>query len=73
MSFVNEAGPDRIIRIAVGLAMLVIGWAEIVTGAWGTVFKWLGFVPLATGLAGWCPLYAIFGFRTNRRELVSSV
>lgn len=73
MSFMNEAGLDRIIRIALGTALLVLGWADIVTGTWGTVFKWLGFVPLATGLAGWCPLYAIFGFRTKRRELASSV
>jgi hypothetical protein len=73
MSLINEAGLDRIIRIALGIALLVLGWADIVSGTWGTVFKWFGFVPLATGLAGWCPLYAIFGFHTNRRATVSSV
>jgi len=32
------------------------------------VFKWLGFLPLITGLIGWCPAYAIFRFRTNRAD-----
>ena len=73
MSFMNEAGLDRIIRVGLGIVLLVLGWGDVVTGTWGTVFKWLGFVPLAMGLAGWCPLYAIFGFRTNRRELAGSV
>jgi hypothetical protein len=27
----------------------------------------VGVVPLATGLSGWCPLYSLFGFRTNGR------
>ena len=25
----------------------------------------VGFVPLLTGLVGWCPLYTVFKFRTN--------
>lgn len=65
MSFANEAGWDRIVRIALGVALLALGWGGVVDGTLGTVFKYLGFVPLATGLAGWCPLYAIFRFRTR--------
>lgn len=67
MSFVNEANWDRIGRVGLGVLLLVLGWAGVVEGTLGTVFTWLGFVPLATGLVGWCPLYAIFRFRTNRR------
>lgn len=65
MGFVNEAAWDRIGRVVVGIVLLYIGWAEVVTGGWGTFFKLIGFVPLATGLVGWCPLYAMFRFRTN--------
>ena len=65
MSFANEAGWDRIARVALGIALLYLGWAEVVTGGWGTAFKIIGFVPLATGLLGWCPLYQLFGFHTN--------
>lgn len=62
---VNEAGWDRIVRIVLGLAMLVLGWGGFVGGALGVVLQWLGFVPLLTGLIGWCPLYSLFHIRTK--------
>lgn len=65
MSFVNESSVDRIVRVVVGVLLLALGWGGIVTGTLGTIFKILGFVPLLTGLIGWCPAYALFKFRTN--------
>ena len=65
MGFTNEAAWDRIARVAVGIVLLYLGWAEVVTGGWGTFFKLIGFVPFATGLIGWCPLYALLRLRTN--------
>ena len=65
MKYVNEAGWDRIARVALGIVLLYLGWSGAVAGTVGTVLQFLGFVPLATGLLGWCPLYAIFGYRTN--------
>ena len=44
---------------AIGLVVPDGGVAEAI-GAWA----WLGLVPLATGLMGWCPPYAIFGINT---------
>ena len=55
----NVCGLDRIIRIALGLALIGL----TVTGNIG-VWGWLGVVPLATGAIGWCPPYAILGFNT---------
>ncbi len=55
----NVGGIDRIIRIGAG-AVLVALAATGTEGWWG----WLGAVPLATGLMGWCPPYAMFGFST---------
>lgn len=55
----NVGGIERVIRIVVGL--LLIGLAATgAVGWWG----WLGAVPLATGLVGWCPPYALLGFST---------
>ena len=65
MSFMNEAGWDRIARVVLGVVMLALGWTGVVDGTLGTVFMYLGFVPLITGIVGWCPLYSIFRFRTN--------
>jgi hypothetical protein len=55
----NVGGIDRFIRIGAG-AVLVALAATGTVGWWG----WLGAVPLATGLMGWCPPYAMFGFST---------
>ena len=55
----NVGGIDRILRIVVGLVLIGLTLTGTI-GVWG----WLGVVPLATGLIGWCPPYAIFGFNT---------
>lgn len=61
----NQSNLDRVIRVVLGVVLLVLGWGGIVTGTWGLIFKILGFIPLVTGLVGWCPLYALFKFKTN--------
>ena len=55
----NVGGIDRIARIVIGLVLIGLTLTGTI-GVWG----WLGVVPLATGLIGWCPPYAIFGFNT---------
>ncbi len=66
VKFLNEAGWDRIVRVVLGIALLYLGWAGVVTGGWGTFLKIIGFLPLLTGLVGFCPLYAILKIRTNK-------
>jgi len=63
---INESNVDRILRVVAGLIILALGWLEIVPGTLGLIFKILGFVPLLTGLVGFCPLYSLFNFRTNK-------
>jgi hypothetical protein len=62
----NEAGWDRVARIVLGIALLVIGFG-VIGGTGGVILGIVGFVPLLTGLVGWCPLYTVFKFRTNGR------
>ncbi len=55
----NEGTIDRALRIIAGLAL--VGLAATGTiGAWG----WIGIVPIATGLIGWCPAYTMLGINT---------
>lgn len=61
----NESGLDRIIRVVLGVILLVLGWGGIVGGTWGLVFKILGFLPLLTGIVGFCPLYTLLKFKTK--------
>ncbi|MNZ61434.1 hypothetical protein D3C78_795320 [compost metagenome] len=54
----NVGGIDKIARILVGIALIV--WAI----AGGPLWAWIGVLPLATGLLGWCPAYTLLGVKT---------
>jgi len=54
----NVGNPDRILRVIAGIALLV--WAIL----GGPVWAWIGIVPLATSLLGFCPLYTLLGINT---------
>jgi len=64
MGFANEASWDRIARVVVGIAMLILGFG-VLGGTGGTVLGVVGLIPLVTGLVGFCPLYALLHLRTN--------
>lgn len=58
----NVGRIDRVLRILLGLALL----AGFFLNADAT-YRWaylIGIVPLATGLAGTCPIYTLLGLRT---------
>lgn len=54
----NVGNTDRVIRIALGLAL--VAWAVTT----GPVWAWIGVVPLATGIFQFCPLYTLLGMNT---------
>ena len=66
MSFTNEANWDRTLRIVLGVVMLCLGWLVLGDGLTAAVFKIFGFLPLITGLLGWCPFYSLFGLTTKK-------
>ncbi len=55
----NEGTIDRALRILAGLVLIALA-ATGTVGVWG----WIGVVPLATGLIGWCPAYTLLGINT---------
>lgn len=55
----NVGTIDRVIRIILGLALI----AMVFVGP-QTPLGWIGIVPLATALIGFCPIYRILGIRT---------
>jgi hypothetical protein len=62
---INVCGVDRVLRIVVGAALLLLTFIGPVAE---TLYPWglIGIVPLVTGLIGWCPAYSIFRFKTCR-------
>ncbi|MBI4755977.1 MAG: DUF2892 domain-containing protein [Betaproteobacteria bacterium] len=55
----NVGGIDKKLRIAVGVVLVGLAIFGI-----GTPWTWIGVLPLATGLMGWCPAYLPFGIKT---------
>lgn len=55
----NMGSIDRIVRGVAGIGL--IGWA--LTS--GPVWAWIGVVPIATAVIGWCPGYLPFGISTR--------
>ena len=66
MSWRNEADWDRLVRVAMGIAMLVLGWGAGWPEPLSAALKIFAVVPLVTGLMGWCPLYTLLGVCTKR-------
>ena len=56
---VNEGTIDRAVRVLLGLALISLVYVGPKT-PWG----WIGLLPLATGLVGFCALYALLGINT---------
>lgn len=57
----NESSIDRAVRLVIGFALLALVFVGPKT-LWGL----LGVVPIATALAGFCPLYRLVGLSTCR-------
>jgi hypothetical protein len=55
----NVGGIDKILRIVAGLILIALGIMGI-----GAPWTFIGIVPLATGLMGWCPAYKLIGVNT---------
>ena len=59
----NVGNMDRWIRIVLGVVLLCLLF--LIPNDW----RWLGLIgliPLATAIVGFCPLYSLFGIRTNK-------
>lgn len=55
----NVGNIDKVLRIVAGALLIGLTLSGVI-GMWG----WIGVVPLATGLLGWCPAYTLLGIKT---------
>lgn len=60
----NVGSADKIVRLVLAVAFFSLFFILSGDQKW---FGLIGFVPLLTGLMGWCPMYKIFGFNTCKR------
>ncbi len=64
----NETTADRVVRVVLGLAVAVLGVVLLTSAGSAAAYTWesiltlVGLVVFVTGVAGYCPLYALVGF-----------
>ena len=59
---INEGQIDRIVRIVIGIAL--IAWTATGPQEGGRLVGYIGFLPLITGIIGFCPAYHLLGLNT---------
>ena len=60
----NMGNTDRIIRLSVAGILALLWFQNIVTGTWGIVMLAEAAVFAITAIAGFCPLYTLFGINS---------
>ena len=60
----NVGSTDRIIRILVGIVLITLGAAHVVTGVIAIAVYAVGAIALATGVIRYCGAYSILGIST---------
>lgn len=64
---VNESRLDRVLRVVVGIALILLYLFGVVGGTLGIVLIVVGVIALITGLVGFCPLYSLLKIQTSKK------
>ena len=64
----NMGSTDKIIRVVIAIIFGVLYYTDTIPGTWGLVLAILAIVFLLTSLVSFCPLYTIFGIKTNKKS-----
>ena len=68
----NEGTMDRILRVTLGVALLLVVSFGTVATPWSWILGVAGAAMLVTGALGFCGVYALFGVRTCRTSVTKS-
>lgn len=67
----NMGSADRIIRVLIAVAITILYFTNQISGIVAIILLILAGVFILTSFVGFCPLYAPFHFRTNKKSNVS--
>jgi hypothetical protein len=62
-------GIDRVVRIILAVAVGILYLTGAITGTAAIALGVLALIFLATSAIGFCPLYALLGFTTVKKEV----
>ncbi|MBP1640842.1 MAG: hypothetical protein H6Q17_2425 [Bacteroidetes bacterium] len=58
---------DKGIRLAIALIIVILDINDIVTGTLGNILLIVAVLLVITTFLGFCPLYLLFGWNTNKK------
>ncbi|TDL99552.1 MAG: DUF2892 domain-containing protein [Flavobacteriaceae bacterium] len=64
----NMGSVDKIVRALFALIVGLLYFFEVISGGFATVLGVLAAIFLITSVVGFCPLYSVFGIRTNKKD-----
>jgi hypothetical protein len=64
----NMGSNDKLIRLMVAIVLIIFYYKGILAGTLGIVALALALILTVTSLISFCPLYALFGITTCKKE-----
>jgi hypothetical protein len=64
----NMGNIDRTLRVIVALLLVILYFANVVTGTFGVILLIVAVVFLLTSSISFCPLYAILGLNSGKKK-----
>ena len=64
----NVGSADQIIRFILAAILIVLYFLKVVPPVWGYVFLALAAIFIITSLLNFCPIWYIFGVKTNKNK-----
>lgn len=64
----NMGSYDKLIRLSVAIVLIILYYNGLLAGSLGIIALVVALIFTVTSLIGFCPLYAIFGIKTCKKE-----
>lgn len=64
----NMGSADKLIRVLIAVVIAVLYYLGKIEGTLAIVLMAFAIIFLLTSLVNFCPLYTIFGIKTNKKE-----
>lgn len=65
----NIGSADKIIRYILAAVLIILFFTKVVTGLLGYILLALAAVLIITSLLNFCPIWALFGVSTGKKEV----
>ena len=64
----NMNSTDKLVRFALSIVLIVLYYKQVLSETLGIIALLAALVLTITSLIGYCPIYGIFGWKTNKNK-----